>query len=239
TGASKGIGRAIALSLAEQGVDLIITARSGAELASLKQEISKQGTQCHTITANLAEHADVLNLAQQALNIFPTIDILVNNAGVSHPESATTTQETNWNHTFDINVKALFFLSQQLVKPMIDQNYGRIVNISSQAGLIALHDHAAYCASKGAVEMVSKVMALEWAPHGITVNCIAPTVINTPMAEMAFPTPEAKQSMLNRIPVGRFGEPSEVAAAVLFLASQEAGMVTGDTLKLDGGWTAQ
>ncbi|MEM7734648.1 MAG: SDR family NAD(P)-dependent oxidoreductase [Deinococcota bacterium] len=239
TGASKGIGRAIALSLADQGVDLIITARSEAELTSLKQDISQQGMQCHHITADLAQHADVLNLAQQALNIFPTIDILVNNAGVSHPESATTTQEASWNHTFDINVKALFFLSQQLVKPMMAQTYGRIVNISSQAGLIALHDHAAYCASKGAVEMVSKVMALEWAPHGITVNCIAPTVINTPMAEMAFPTPESKQSMLNRIPVGRFGEPDEVAAAVLFLASEEASMITGDTIKIDGGWTAQ
>ncbi len=239
TGASKGIGRAIALSLAEQGVDLVVTARSEAELTSLTDDITSKGVGCSYITADLADHDDVVRLAQQALAIHPTIDILVNNAGVSHPESATTTQEASWNHTFDVNVKALFFFSQQLVKPMIAQNYGRIVNISSQAGLIALHDHAAYCASKGAVEMVSKVMALEWAPHGITVNCIAPTVINTPMAEMAFPTPESKQSMLSRIPVGRFGEPSEVAAAVLFLASSEAGMITGDTIKLDGGWTAQ
>jgi 2-deoxy-D-gluconate 3-dehydrogenase len=239
TGASKGIGRAIALNLAEQGVDLVVTARSEAELTSLTDDITSKGVSCSYITADLANHNDVARLAQQALDIYPTIDILVNNAGVSHPESATTTQEASWNHTFDINVKALFFLSQQLVKPMMAQNYGRIINISSQAGLIALHDHAAYCASKGAVEMVSKVMALEWAPHGITVNCIAPTVINTPMAEMAFPTPEAKQSMLSRIPVGRFGEPNEVAAAVLFLASEEAGMITGDTIKLDGGWTTQ
>ncbi|MEM6431652.1 MAG: SDR family oxidoreductase, partial [Deinococcota bacterium] len=128
TGASKGIGRAIALSLAEQGVDLIITARSEAELSSLADDITSTGVSCHTITADLANHDDVLNLAQQALGIYPTIDILVNNAGVSHPESAINTQETNWNHTFDINVKALLFLSQQLVKPMIDQNYGRIVN---------------------------------------------------------------------------------------------------------------
>ncbi len=239
TGASKGIGRAIALNLAEQGVDLVVTARSEAELTSLTDDITSKGVSCSYITADLANHNDVARLAQQALDIYPTIDILVNNAGVSHPESATTTQEASWNHTFDINVKALFFLSQQLVKPMMAQNYGRIINISSQAGLIALHDHAAYCASKGAVEMVSKVMALEWAPHGITVNCIAPTVINTPMAEMAFPTPEAKQSMLSRIPVGRFGEPNEVAAAVLFLASEKAGMITGDTIKLDGGWTTQ
>ena len=169
----------------------------------------------------------------------PTIDILVNNAGVSHPESGLETQESNWDHTFAINSKALFFMSQGLVKPMLKQKWGRIINISSQAGSIALEDHAAYCASKGAVEMVSKVMALEWSPRGVTVNCIAPTVINTPMAEMAFPTAKAKQKMLDKIPVGRFGEVDEVAAAVLFLASDGAAMITGDTIKIDGGWTAQ
>ncbi len=239
TGASKGIGRAIALSLAKAGVDLIISARTGSELESLAAEVKNLGQACHAITADLAKHPDVLRLADEAKNLFPTIDILVNNAGVSHPESAIETAEASWDHTFDINVKALFFLSQQLVQPMIAQNWGRIINISSQAGLIALEDHAAYCASKGAVEMVSKVMALEWSKYGVTSNCVAPTVINTPMAEMAFPTPEAKASMLSRIPVGRFGEVDEVAAIVIFLASQEAAMISGDTIKIDGGWTVQ
>ncbi|MCA9836952.1 MAG: SDR family oxidoreductase [Trueperaceae bacterium] len=239
TGASKGIGRAIALSLAEQGVDLVISARTKAELEQLAGELKNKAVTCHYVVADLAKHEDVIKLAKEALAIYPTIDILVNNAGVSHPESALETAETSWDHTFDINVKALFFLSQQLAQPMLSQNYGRIINISSQAGLIALEDHAAYCASKGAVEMVSKVMALEWAKYGITVNCIAPTVINTPMAEMAFPTPEAKAKMLSKIPVGRFGEVEEVAAAVLFLASKEAAMITGDTLKIDGGWLVQ
>lgn len=239
TGASKGIGRAIALTLAQRGVDLIIVARSAPELEQLSADLRAKGVACSAITADLGNHADVTALAQQALTIYPVIDILVNNAGVSHPETALETGEANWNHTFDINVKAAFFLSQQLVSGMISQNWGRIINLSSQAGLIALEDHAAYCASKGALEMVSKVMALEWAPHGVTVNCIAPTVINTPMAAMAFPTPEAKASMLNKIPVGRFGEVDEVAAAVVYLASHEAAMVTGDTLKIDGGWIVQ
>ena len=239
SGASKGIGRAIALALAAQGVDVAVVARNEEDLETLAKEVRSQGRNCLVLTADLAEYDEVLGVAERALGEWPTIDILVNNAGVSHPESALETGSANWDHTFAINTKALFFLSQQLAKPMLEQQWGRIINISSQAGLIALEDHAAYCASKGAVEMVSKVMALEWAPHGITVNCIAPTVINTPMAEMAFPTPEAKAKMLSRIPVGRFGEVDEVAAAVLFLASDGAAMITGDTIKVDGGWTAQ
>ncbi len=239
TGASKGIGKAIAICLAEQGVDLIIAARNKSELEQVSQTIQAKGRSCHTIVADLAKQSDVAALAKKALELFGTIDILVNNAGVSHPESALETKEESWNHTFDINVKALFFLSQHIAPAMIQQSWGRIINISSQAGLIALEDHAAYCASKGAVEMVSKVMALEWAKHGITVNCIAPTVINTPMAEMAFPTPESKANMLSKIPVGRFGEVEEVAAAVIYLASKEAAMITGDTLKIDGGWLVQ
>jgi len=239
TGASKGIGRGVALALAKQGVDVAVVARSEEELESLAKDICSQSRDCLVLKADLSNHNEVMDVAKRALAEWPTIDILVNNAGVSHPESGLDTQESSWDHTFAINSKALFFMSQGLVKPMLKQNWGRIINISSQAGLIALEDHAAYCASKGAVEMVSKVMALEWSPQGVTVNCIAPTVINTPMAEMAFPTLEAKKKMLDKIPVGRFGEVDEVAAAVLFLASDGAAMITGDTIKIDGGWTAQ
>ncbi len=239
TGASKGIGRSIALALAKQGADVAIVARSKDELGSLSSDIQALGRQCIIIQADLAKHKDVLKVSKAVLDKWKKVDILVNNAGVSHPESGLATKEESWDHTFDINVKALFFLSQQLVESMIKQKWGRIINISSQAGLIALPDHAAYCASKGAVEMVNKVMALEWSPYGITVNTIAPTVINTPMAKMAFPTKAAKKYMLDRIPVGRFGEVEEVAAAVLFLASDMAGMISGDTLKIDGGWTVQ
>ena len=239
TGASKGIGRAIALALPKNGMDVAIVARTGPELETLESEIRALGRECLRLEADLSQHVEVVEVAKRALQAWPTIDILVNNAGVSHPESALETQEASWDHTFAVNTKALFFLSQALAKPMLEQNWGRVVNISSQSGLVALEDHAAYCASKGAVEMVSKVLALEWAPRGVTVNCVAPTVINTPMAAMAFPTPEAKQKMLSRIPVGRFGEVNEVAAVVLFLVSDGAAMITGDTIKLDGGWTVQ
>lgn len=239
TGASKGIGRGVALALAKQGVDVAVVARSEGELETLATEIRAEGRDCLILKADLSNHDEVLGVAKRALSEWSTVDILVNNAGVSHPESALKTSSESWDHTFAINTKALFFMSQQLVGPMLEQKWGRIINISSQAGLIALEDHASYCASKGAVEMVSKVMALEWSPQGVTVNCIAPTVINTPMAEMAFPTAEAKKKMLDKIPVGRFGEVDEVAAAVLFLASDGAAMITGDTIKVDGGWTVQ
>jgi NAD(P)-dependent dehydrogenase (short-subunit alcohol dehydrogenase family) len=122
---------------------------------------------------------------------------------------------------------------------MRERGWGRVINISSQAAHVALEDHVAYCASKGALEMASKVMAVEWASWGITVNCVAPTVISTPMADQVFSTPEARNRMLSRIPVGRFGSVEEVIAAVAYLASDAAAMVTGSSLRIDGGWTAQ
>ena len=240
TGASKGIGRGIAGAFANANATLILSARSQDALNELAETLRTQtGCNVTTIRADLSQTTDVTALAKQALSTHKRVDILVNNAGVSYPESALETTLESWEQTFAINTRAVFFLSQQLVTPMLEFGWGRIVNVSSQAGLIALKDHAAYCASKGALEMLSKVMALEWAAKGVTVNCIAPTVINTPMAEMAFPTPESKAFMLERIPVGRFGEVADVAAAALFLASEQAGMITGDTIKVDGGWTIQ
>lgn len=235
TGASKGIGRGIVTAFAAQGSDIIAVARDQPGLAEVKREVEAAGQSCQVIHADLADMAEVAQVATEA----GEVHILVNNAGVSFPESALDTSLERWEKTFAVNVRAAFFLAQAFGEPMLARGWGRVINISSQAGLIALEDHAAYCASKGALEMMSKTLALEWAPRGVTVNCVAPTVINTPMAEMAFPTPEAKARMLNRIPVGRFGEVHEVAAAVLFLASDVAGMITGETLKVDGGWTVQ
>lgn len=237
TGASKGIGRGLVTAFVAQGANIVAVARDTSGLAEVRRETEAAGQSCQLIRADLAEMAEVRRVAAQAEGL--EVDILVNNAGVSFPQPALGTSLENWEQTFAVNVRAAFFLAQAFGEPMLARGWGRVINVSSQAGLIALEDHAAYCASKGALEMMSKVLALEWAPKGVTVNCVAPTVINTPMAEMAFPTPEAKARMLNRIPVGRFGEVHEVAAAVLFLASDVAGMITGETLKVDGGWTIQ
>ncbi len=235
TGASKGIGRGLVSAFAAQGADIVVVARDETGLTEVAREVEAAGRSCRVLCADLADMAAVARVAAEA----GEVHILVNNAGVSYPESALETSLKHWEHTFAVNVRAAFFLAQAFGKPMLRRGWGRVVNISSQSGLVALTDHTAYCASKGALEMMSKTLALEWAPRGVTVNCVAPTVINTPMAETAFPTAEAKAGMLSRIPAGRFGEVHEVAAAVLFLASNAAAMITGETLKVDGGWTVQ
>ena len=237
TGASKGIGRGLASAFAAQGAEIVAVARDETGLAAVEREVEEAGSSCRVIHADLSDMADVEQVAAEAETL--DVHILVNNAGVSYPQSVLEANLENWEKTFAVNVRAAFFLAQAFGKAMVERGWGRIINMSSQAGLIALEDHVAYCASKGALEMMSKTLALEWAPAGVTVNCVAPTVISTPMAAMAFPTEEARNNMLRRIPVGRFGEVEEVAAAVLFLASDAAGMITGDTLKIDGGWTVQ
>jgi len=237
TGASRGIGRGLVSAFAAHGADVVAVARDETELAEVKREVEGAGRTCHVIPADLSDIDEVQRVGAEADAL--EVHILINNAGVSFPESALETSLENWERTFAVNVRAAFFLAQAFGRPMLERGWGRVINISSQSGLVALEDHAAYCASKGALEMMSKTLALEWAARGVTVNCVAPTVISTPMAETAFPTPEAKAEMLRRIPVGRFGEVHEVAAAALFLASSAAGMITGETLKIDGGWTVQ
>jgi NAD(P)-dependent dehydrogenase (short-subunit alcohol dehydrogenase family) len=238
TGASRGIGSAVARALAKAGADLVVSGRDSRLLSEVAAEVRSEGREVLAIPAELLRLSEVDRLAREALE-WRRIDIQVNCAGVSHLEPAAEAGEENWDHTFDVNVKAAFFLTQRLIAGMRRNGWGRVINISSQAAHVALEDHAAYCGSKGALEMMSKVMAVEWAPWGITVNCIAPTVISTPMAEQVFSTPEAKNRMLSRIPVGRFGTVEEVAAAVLYLSSDGASMVTGTSLRVDGGWTAQ
>lgn len=239
TGASKGIGRGIALEFAGRGAEIVAIAREPNALDSLQREIEEAGGRCACVRADLATDEGCERAIREVLAARPDVHILVNCAGVSFPEPASETTLAHWDRTFAVNVRALFVLSQAFGRGMVERGWGRIIHVSSQAGLVAIENHAAYGASKGAVEMLSKVLALEWAPHGVTVNCIAPTVIDTPMAATAFPTAEARRKMLDRIPVGRFGEVDEVAAAALFLASERAAMITGDTLRVDGGWTAQ
>lgn len=239
TGASKGIGRGIALEFAGRGAEIVAIARQSDALDALQREIEEAGGRCVDVGADLATDEGCERAISEVLAARSDVHILVNSAGVSFPERATDTTLEHWDRTFAVNVRALFVLTQAFGRGMVERGWGRIIHISSQAGLVAIENHAAYGASKGAVEMLSKVLALEWAPHGVTVNCIAPTVIDTAMAKTAFPTEEARRKMLDRIPVGRFGTVDEVAAAALFLASERAAMITGDTLRVDGGWTVQ
>jgi NAD(P)-dependent dehydrogenase (short-subunit alcohol dehydrogenase family) len=167
------------------------------------------------------------------------IDVLVNNAGLGANHDALDVSETDWDEMMAVNLKGVFFASQAVGRHMVERGYGRIVNLSSQAGLVGIRRHAVYSASKGGVNLVTKVLALEWAPHGVTVNAIAPTWIYTPGTAERLDDPAFLAEVLARIPIGRVGTTADVAAAVVFLSSRASGLVTGAILPVDGGWTAQ
>ncbi len=167
------------------------------------------------------------------------IDILVNNAGLGANHDALDVGEADWDEMMAVNLKGVFFVSQAVGRHMVDRGYGRIVNISSQAGLVGIRRHAVYSASKGGVNLLTKVLALEWAPHGVTVNAIAPTWIYTPGTAERLGDPTFLGEVLARIPIGRVGTSTDVAAAVVFLSSRASGLITGAVLPVDGGWTAQ
>ncbi len=239
TGASQGIGQHIALTLANAGADLFLTALEQPGLESTAKAIQDMGRKAEILVANLADPAGIREVASQALKGGREIHILVNNAGISFPESVVETKLEHWNLTLEVNLRAPLLLSQAIAPQMIKQGGGKIINMSSQAGLVALADHAAYCASKAGLILLTKVLAVEWGPHNIQVNAVAPTVILTPMAEQAWADEKKRAAMLAKIPLGRFGYPVDVSGAVVFLASPASDLITGETLAVDGGYTAQ
>ncbi|WP_210479464.1 SDR family NAD(P)-dependent oxidoreductase [Naasia sp. SYSU D00948] len=239
TGASRGIGRGLALALAGAGATVAATARTLEDLESLAEEGRAAGGRIVPVEADLADVPSLRRAVEEVGREHGRLDVLVNNAGLGFNHDALEVTESDWDRMMDVNLKGLFFASQAAVRLMADRGYGRIINMSSQAGLVGIRRHAVYSASKGGVNMLTKVLALEWAPLGITVNAVAPTYIRTPGTAERLDQPEIAGDILARIPVGRFGTIDDVAAAVLYLASPAAGLVTGTVLPVDGGWTAQ
>lgn len=230
TGAGKGIGREIAIQLSEYGAHVVAISRTQADLDDL---VSATG--CVAIATDLADSAQARDAALKA----GAIDLLVNNAGISIPQSFLETTPDAFDRTLAINVRAAMIVSQVVAGGMIERGQGgAIVNVSSQASQVALTDHAAYCASKGALDQLTRVMALELGPHGIRVNAVNPTVTLTPMGEMAWGDPAKAAPMLAKIPLGRFAKPRDVANAVAYLLSDAAAMINGVTLPVDGGFLA-
>jgi NAD(P)-dependent dehydrogenase (short-subunit alcohol dehydrogenase family) len=234
TGAGKGIGREICKLLAKCGAKVAAISRTKEDLDSLAAEIP-----CQPIVADLADANQCIAAGEEALKRLGRIDCLVNNAGISVPQSFLTTTVEAFDRTIAVNVRAVLLLSQISAKDMIARGRGgAIVNLSSQASSRGIADHAAYCASKGALDQLTRTMALELGPHQIRVNAINPTVTLTPMGEMAWGDPKKSGPMLARIPLGRFAKPYHVANAVAYLLSDAADMIHGVTLPVDGGFLA-
>jgi len=239
TGGNKGIGKGTALCLANAGSDVVIAGRTQSELEQVASEVEKMGRKSLPIVMDVTRKQSVDSMVHQALMKFGRIDVLVNSAGVSEVLPPEEYPEEVWDKIIDTNLKGVFLCCQSVGKAMIKQKSGVIINISSQAGSVALPNHAAYCASKGGVNLLTKVLALDWAQYNIRVNAVGPTVINTPMADQIFGDPEVRAETMKKIPIGHFGDVEDVAGAVIFLASDASKMITGHILLVDGGWTIQ
>jgi len=239
TGGSRGIGREIARVLADAGADIGIIGRDRVALQETSALVQALGRECLVIEANLANVEDTRRAGQQALDHFGTVDVLVNNAGIALVDELVDLSLEDWEQTMAVNLRAPFLLSQMLAPAMIRQRAGKIIHITSQAGVIAIDQHAAYAASKAGLNMLTRVMCSEWGKHNIQVNAIAPTVILTPMGTEIWGEEAKARPMLEKTPLGRFGKPVEVADLVLFLASSAADLITGETILIDGGYTAR
>jgi 2-deoxy-D-gluconate 3-dehydrogenase len=237
TGGSKGIGAVAARVLAEAGADVAIVGRDSAGLAATAATIADVGRECLSIEADLCTVEGPRAAGEAALDHFGTVDILVNNAGIARIYGLLDMSVEDWDETQAVNLRAPFVLAQALAPRMIAQRSGKIINIASQAGVVAIDGHAAYAASKGGLIMLTKVMASEWGPHNVQSNAIAPTVILTPMGEQVWGEPAKREPMIAKIPLRRFGQPVEVADLILFLASGASDLICGETIMIDGGYT--
>jgi NAD(P)-dependent dehydrogenase (short-subunit alcohol dehydrogenase family) len=238
TGASRGIGAAVAAALAAAGADVVLHGRSRLPLdASAASLAAEHGVRTAVVTADLASSHEVERLAADALEAFDGLDILVNNAGITYPELAADLTGAAWDATMAVNLRAPALLGARIGAAMAAAGGGSIVNVASLAGLRALPEHYAYCASKAGLIMATKVLALELGPHGVRANAVCPTVVLTEMGQQVWGEQAKAAPMLARIPIGRFGMPADVADAVVWLASDASGMVNGAELALDGGFT--
>ena len=241
TGAGRGLGRAISLALANAGADVALGLRDAASAPDLVAGIEAMGRRALPLQMDVRKLDEAYAAIDRAIDHFDRIDILVNNVGGGTEGPVEDFPDAEFDETITLNVKSTFFVAQRVAKHMIARGGGgRIVNMGSQAGFVALPGEAIYCLSKAAVAHMTKCMAVEWGKHGINVNCVAPTFIETPGTDPALSNPDFRADTIERIAaLHRIGKPVEVSGAVVFLVSPAASLITGHTILIDGGWTAR
>jgi NAD(P)-dependent dehydrogenase (short-subunit alcohol dehydrogenase family) len=240
TGAARGLGRAISLAMAHAGADVALGLRNVKADRGLTAEIQKLGRKALPLQMDVSKMGEIFRAVDDMVKQFGRIDILVNNAGIASENPAEKVREEDFDGTLAVNLKGTFFASQAVGRAMIEQRSGKIINMSSQAGFAALPTESVYCMTKAAIAHLTKCLAVEWGKFGITVNAVAPTFIHTPGTEEYLSDPTHRADTVERIAaLHRIGEPMEVAGAVVFLASSAASLITGETILVDGGWTAR
>jgi NAD(P)-dependent dehydrogenase (short-subunit alcohol dehydrogenase family) len=236
TGSTRGIGRAIAEGLASAGAAVVVNGRSAESVKTAVDAIPNS----LGVVADVSKAADVDELIQKTADKFGRIDILINNAGISpYFKPAETLKEAEWDEIIAVNLKGVFLCCEAVGRVMIPQKSGRIINISSIGGQVALPRLLAYCAAKGAVDQITRVLAVEWAPHHILVNSISPGWVESDLTKGLKENPTRREALTRQIPLGRLGKPDEIVGAAIYLCSDAASYVTGATLSIDGGWLAQ
>lgn len=240
TGAARGLGRAISLALANAGADVALGLRDVHADAGLTTEIRSLGRRALPLQMDVSHIDQIFRGVDDTVKEFGRIDILINNAGIAPENPAEKVREEDFDATLAVNLKGTFFASQAAGRVMLKQRKGTIINMSSQAGFAALPTESVYCMTKAAIAHLTKCLAVEWGKFGITVNAVAPTFIRTPGTDEYLSDPRHLTDTVERIAaLHRIGEPMEVAGAVIFLASSAASLITGETILIDGGWTAR
>lgn len=238
TGASRGIGAAAALALAEAGADVLLASRDRAALERVATRITELGRRGLVHPVDLQRLDEIPALVEHAVTGLGRLDILINNAGTNIRRPAVDFGVADWDTVVNLNLRAAFFCAQAAGRVMLRQRSGKVVTISSMAGRVGLPTGSIYAATKAGVSAFTRTLAVEWAPHGVQVNCIGPGYVRTQLTEPLFASPEWVDRVTRRIPMGRVGEVDDLTGAVVFLSSSASDYMTGQTIFVDGGWTA-
>lgn len=240
TGGNRGLGFAMAQGLAEAGADVVVTSREQKKAQESATTLARTtGRRALGLAVDVTNTEQVGSMVQTVVKEFGHIDILINNAGINIRKPIEEFDETSWDLVQDTNLKAPFLCSRAVARFMKEQRYGRVINVSSMLGMVALPERGAYCSSKGGLLQLTKVLALEWASYNITVNALCPGPFATELNIPVMNNPQASQFFLSHIALGRWGQPEEIKGAIVFLASNASSFMTGAALVVDGGWTAE